>query len=200
MCNNIIVFLLVLYTTGYYCNVNFPGVGWIKFILSLSFHGFIMFSTATKLFSRTPLGVLVVSFAAKQKLDCRRSGGQGWVLYCTEKLTWGKTWVQVVSATKSIAPPQECLMNSDRFHLQGRHPVPRPNSCLPVFFSVGFLFFILVLVLCLCICRSLLFLIVTVTLIGRNNLSRWSLHPSREMDVTVWPSPLWWPWRLHCVV
>lgn len=37
-----------------------------------SLHGFIMFSTAAELFSRTPLGVLVVSFTAQQKSDCRR--------------------------------------------------------------------------------------------------------------------------------
>lgn len=94
-----------------------------------------MFST--ELFPRTPFCVLVVFFAAKQKpieslTDCRRIGGKGSVLYRAERLTWA----QVVSATNSIAPHQESLMNSDRFHLQARH-----SLTAAFLFSVFFLVF-----------------------------------------------------------
>lgn len=121
---------------------------------------------------QTPLAVLVVSFTAQQKSDCRRSGGQGWVLHCAEKLTWGKTRAQVVSATKSIAPPRNVWWTLT----DSTYKADTLSLALTAAFRFSFLFlffsFILVLVPCLCICRSLLSLIVMVTLIGRNILSR----------------------------
>lgn len=116
----------------FWFSFNFHSFHWvIMFSTTVKLFMFIMFSTTVKLFPWTPFCVLVVFLAAKQKpieslTDWKRIGSKGSVVHSAERLTWGKTWAQVVSATNSIAPHQQSLMNSDRFHPQARHSVSGP--------------------------------------------------------------------------
>lgn len=51
----------------------------------------------------------------------------------------GNTRAQVPSAGEGIAPHQESLMNSDRFHLRGRHRVPGLTAAFHRFFFFLFI-------------------------------------------------------------
>ncbi len=63
---------------------------------------------------------------------------------------WGNTCAQVVSAREGIALHKESLMNSDRFHLQGRHPVPGLTAAFQFFFNYGWSDFVCRSAVCWC--------------------------------------------------